>query len=98
MLPEEVFEDEYMAKFRQLVARRGLVVNFERDRARIDMGIMLNRLGTLELSGNKVWFQFKGVHTCTVSAEKLAADGHVARSLRLDDLRFWYGRPRRETA
>lgn len=93
MLPEEVFEDEYTAKFRQLVARRGLVVNFERDRARIDMGIMLNRLGTLELSGNKVWFQFKGVHTSTVSAVKLAADGYVARSLRLDDLRFWYALP-----
>ena len=59
----------------------------------VSSGIMFNRLGTLELSGNKVWFQFKGVHTSTVSAAKLAADGYVARSLRLDDLRFWYASP-----
>jgi hypothetical protein len=93
MLPEEAFEDDYTLKFKQMVVRRGLLVNFDRDRARVDLGVMLNRLGTLSLGGNKVWFQFKGVHASTVSAEKLAADGYVARSLRLDDLRFWYASP-----
>lgn len=90
MLLEEVFEDDYTLKFKQLVLRRGLLVSFERDRARVDVGMMLNRLGTLELSGAKVWFQLKGIHTSTLSAEKLIADGYASRSLRLDDLRFWY--------
>lgn len=90
MLSEEVFEDDYTLKFKQLVLRRGLLVSFDRDRARVDIGIMLTRLGSLELSGTKVWFQLKGIHASTLSAEQLAADGYVSRSLRLDDLRFWY--------
>ncbi len=72
---EEVFEDDYTLKFKQLVTRRGLLASFERDRARIDIGMMLNKLGTLELSGVKVWFQLKGIHATTVTAQKLAADG-----------------------
>lgn len=93
MLPEEVFEDEYTLKFKQLVLRRGLLVDFERDRARVDIGMMLNRLGTLELSGTKVWFQLKGIPASTLSTEKLMADGYASRSLPLGDLRFWYASP-----
>lgn len=52
--------------------------------------MMLNRLGTLELSGTKVWFQLKGIHASTLTAERLTADGYASRSLRLEDLRFWY--------
>lgn len=90
---EEVFEDEYTLKFEQLVVRRGLLARFKRDRARIDVGMMLNKLGTLELSGVKVWFQLKGIHSTTLSAETLFADGYASVKLRLDDLRFWYASP-----
>lgn len=93
LLPEELFEDEYTAKFESLVRRRGLLANFRRDRARLDVGLMLNQLGTLELSGTKVWFQLKGVHKETLSARELARAGHVAVSIRLGDLRFWYASP-----
>ncbi len=93
MLPEEMFEDDYTLRFEQLVRQRGLLAHFKRDRARIDVGIMLNKLGTLELSGVKVWFQLKGIHTRTLSAEKLTAQGYAALSIRLDDLRFWYASP-----
>jgi hypothetical protein len=91
--PEELFEDEYTATFEGLVRRRGLLANFRRDRARLDVGLMLNQLGTLELSGTKVWFQLKGVHKETVTADDLTRAGHVAISVRLDDLRFWYAAP-----
>lgn len=91
--PEEMFEDEYTAMFEGLVRRRGLLANFRRDRARIDVGLMLSQLGTLELSGRKVWFQLKGVHKETVTAGDLVRAGHVAISVRLDDLRFWYAAP-----
>jgi hypothetical protein len=90
MLAEELFEDEYTLKFKTMVTGRGLFVNFERDRARIDIGMMLNRLGTLELSGNRVWFQLKGIHASTLSAGKLKADGYASHKFPLDDLRFWY--------
>jgi hypothetical protein len=54
---------------------------------------MLNQLGTVELSGRKVWFQLKGVHKGTVSEGGLARVGHVPIRIRLDDLRFWYAAP-----
>src|SRR3954464_7214560 len=95
ILPEEVFEDDYTLKFKQLVLGRGLLIDFERDRARVDVGMMLSRLGRLELSGTKVWFQLKGIHASTLSAEQLLKDGFASRSLPLDDLRFWYAAPRR---
>jgi hypothetical protein len=93
LLPEERFEDEYTAKFEDLVRSRGLLVNFRRDRARLDVGLMLTHLGTMELSGRKVWFQLKGVHKETVTADDLARSGGVAISVRLDDVRFWYAQP-----
>lgn len=92
-LPEELFEDEYTGKFESLVRRRGLLAHFDRDRARIDVGLMLNKLGTLELSGRKVWFQLKGVHKDTVTADSLGRKGHVAIRIRIADLRFWYAAP-----
>jgi hypothetical protein len=91
--PEELFEEDYTLKFQGLVHRRGLIVTFARDRAALDMGIMLNQLGTLELSGTKVWFQLKGVHRKTITADALARTGHVPISVRLRDLRFWYAAP-----
>ena len=42
MLPEETVEDDYTLKFKQMVVRRGLLVDFDRDRARVDLGIMPN--------------------------------------------------------
>ena len=90
---DELFEDEYTAKFEGLVRRRGLLARFVRDRAALDVGLMLTQLGTLELSGTKVWFQLKGVHEETVTADDVARAGHAAISVRLRDLRFWYAAP-----
>lgn len=93
LLPEELFEDEYTDKFKGLVRRRGLIVKFRRDRARLDLGLMLTERGTVELSGRKVWFQLKGVHHSTVTEQDLARRGHVPVEIRIDDLRFWYAAP-----
>ena len=43
---EELFEDDYTAKFEGLVRGRGPLVNFRRDRARLDVGLMLSQHGT----------------------------------------------------
>lgn len=93
LLAEERFEEDYTAKFENLVRPRGLLIDFRRDRAALDVGIMLTELGTLELSGTKVWFQLKGVHKEKVSDADLTRTGHVAISVRLDHLRFWYAAP-----
>jgi hypothetical protein len=90
---QEEFEDDYTREFTKLVRGRGLLVKTVRDRAALDIGIMLTHRGTLELSGVKVWFQLKGVHAETITAADLARVGHVAISVRLDHLRFWYAAP-----
>ena len=43
---EELFEDDYTAKFEGLVRGRGPLGNFRRDRARLDVGLMLSQHGT----------------------------------------------------
>jgi len=93
LLPEELFEDNYTAKFKNLVRRRGLFVRFPRDRARLDLGLMLTHLGSLELSGTKVWFQLKGIHRETIGRDDLREADYVAIKVRLADLRFWYAAP-----
>lgn len=90
---EELFEDAYTRTFEGLVHCRGLLVKTDRDRAALDRGIMLTQRGTLELSGTKVWFQLKGVHKETVTADDVARTGRVAIPVRLDHLRFWYAAP-----
>lgn len=77
LLPEELFEDDYTSKFEGLVRRRGLLVSFARDRARLDVGLMLTKLGTVELGGRKVWFQLKGVHTEKITADDISRMSHA---------------------
>ena len=91
--PEEEFEDEYRARFESFIRGRGLLIEFRRDRAALDLGVMLTSEGTLELSGVKVWFQLKGAHASTLSAEQLRARGTAPVSVRVKDLRFWYASP-----
>jgi hypothetical protein len=89
----EVERFEVVSQGRADAISVGLLVNFRRDRARLDVGLMLSQLGTVELSGRKVWFQLKGVHAETVSESDLERLGHVAIRVRLDDVRFWYAAP-----
>lgn len=90
---EESFEDDYRRRFEALIRDRGLLIEFRRDRAALDVAVMLTREGSLELSGVKVWFQLKGVHAATLSAEQLCSKGHAAVRVSLDHLRFWYAAP-----
>ena len=64
--PEDGFEDEYEAEFRRLAARRGIIVEYRRDRAAIDLGLHLSVGGAV--TDTRVWFQFKGIHAQTLRA------------------------------
>ena len=93
LLPEEEFEDFYTAKFDALLRGRGLKVQYTRDRAATDVGVMWKKPDSLELTGVRVWFQLKGKHAETTPAEKAQKDGYAPIKIDVEHLRFWYAAP-----
>lgn len=91
--PEEIFEDEYTDLFVSRFRQRGVRVKYERDRAARDIGIHLTAPGSLDLSDVRVWFQLKGLHSETFSADRLAQAASVPVSLDVDDIKKWYAAP-----
>jgi hypothetical protein len=67
--PQDDFEDRYTAKLRELLAGHGVIVQYDRDRAALDLGVHLAKTddaGAKRLTTTKVWFQLKGVHSTTL--------------------------------
>jgi hypothetical protein len=94
----DVFETEYTAKFEALLARRGLFINYRKDRAAADLGLHLfapgRSTGPEVLSLVKVWFQLKGKTREALPAEQLAAMESVpVPGLNVDTVRFWTASP-----
>jgi hypothetical protein len=93
MNPEEVFEDLYTDAFKRRFRTRGVVVEYDRDRAARDMGIHLAAPGSLELSDVRVWFQLKGIHRERYDASALHAMDSVPVELAVEDVQKWYAAP-----
>ena len=89
--PEDGFEDEYEGEFRTLAARRGVVIEYRRDRAAIDLGLHLSVGGVV--TDTRIWFQFKGIHTQTLGLEEFQKASDVALDLDIEHLRQWYRSP-----
>lgn len=86
--PQDDFEDLYTAKFRVAASQHGVVIKYERDRAAIDLGLHLTADQTM--SDGRVWFQLKGVHAETLSAEAFASRDSVRVHLEIEHVRAWY--------
>jgi hypothetical protein len=97
-------ENRYAAKFDAILSERGLVVEYRRDRAGIDTGLHLfargNKLSPKGWAGpywhpmaSRVWFQLKGVHASTMSAEDFSKADHVAVSVDIEHLKYWFAAP-----
>lgn len=73
----DAFELAYMAKLRALLARHGVPLEYAMDRAAIDTGLHLFAEGPtgLDTSQVRVWFQAKGTHASTFSADNFHARG-----------------------
>lgn len=91
-IPEEDFEDDYVLRLKQLMVGRGIVLKYERDRGAIDLGIRLNFPASKMVSPTQVWFQLKGLHSTTHSAEKFVEKGAYA-DVEIAHLREWYDAP-----
>lgn len=97
-------ENRYMPKFEALASQRGLVVEYRRDRAGIDTGVHLFEEGCKTTPkgadhpywrpmASRVWFQLKGLHEATLSAEQFAESDKVAVSVGVEHLKFWFAAP-----
>lgn len=97
-------EERYMAKFSSLVAGRGVIIDYRKDRFGVDTGLQFYVEGTKPDNKGKerkyfhatpvrVWFQFKGIQVDTLSADDFAAKGAVAVQVEIEHLKFWYASP-----
>lgn len=97
-------ENRYMPRFETLLSESGVVVEYRRDRAGIDTGLHLfareektTKQGEVgpywrALAG-RVWFQLKGLHASTMSADKFHGAEHVTVKVGVEHLKFWFAAP-----
>jgi Domain of unknown function (DUF4365) len=92
------FEQVYTAKFKALLASRGLFINYESDRAGIDLGLHLfrptMRRAPTRPSLIKVWFQLKGHTQEAFPGSRLANMPLVpCPGLSVETIQFWLASP-----
>lgn len=87
------FEREYMAKFKALAAPYCEFVNYEHDRAGLDLGMHLLEAPRGSLGQTRVWAQFKGILRSTLSQDSFEQEQTVPQDLRINQLRYWYALP-----
>src|SRR4051812_3984534 len=95
---EDEFEGRYTEKFRGLLRDSGEFVQYERDRASIDIGVHLTTSMTAtsthrRVSHTRIWFQLKGVRHQTLSSDEYTHSDSVDVPVRLDHLKFWFASP-----
>jgi hypothetical protein len=97
-------EERYKAKFASLVAGRGVIIEYKKDRFGVDSGLHFYVEGKkADSKGNerkyfhatsvRVWFQFKGIQEGTLSAEDFAGRDSVGVQVEIGHLKFWYASP-----
>ena len=99
MLPvgkTDVFERQYMEKFRVFASHFGEFVKYERDRGARDIGLHLThqlKSGQERMSSALCWFQMKGLMPETLSAEEFKGQDTISISLEVKHLKYWYLQP-----
>ncbi|WP_157973750.1 DUF4365 domain-containing protein [Desertihabitans aurantiacus] len=97
-------ENRYLSEFEALLSRSGVVIGYRHDRAGIDTGLHLFARGEKPTRAgegrpywralaSRVWFQLKGVHATTTSAAEFANTDHVAVTVKVEHLKFWFAAP-----
>ena len=92
---EDEFERIYTAKFRALASKFGLFVEYDQDRAAIDIGLHLTEPNETEpsISHTRIWFQLKGIHKKTLSLNDYQGAEDIPVPVSLDHLKFWFASP-----
>src|SRR2546422_7933909 len=93
---QDVFERNYMAKFKQFASQFGEFVFYERDRAARDIGLQFTRKlqsGNEAVTSTLCWFQLKGITKRKYSLNNLAKMKEIKYRLSVTHLVFWYAQP-----
>ncbi len=86
------FETRYVNLFRSRATEYGLFVEYEKDRAAIDIGMNFTQPasdGTKVVLPEIAWFQLKGITAAKLSAEQAKKDKRVSVTLETRHLEFW---------
>lgn len=90
----DVFEDTYRGILKARLAPHGLVIEYDKDRAKLDMGLHLYErplASNPHVSNVRIWFQLKGLHSSTLSKADLAEATDVpVGDLELETVKYWY--------
>lgn len=97
-------ENRYTPRFEALLSESGVVVEYRRDRAGIDTGLHLfarEEKSTKQgeerpywrALASRVWFQLKGVHASTMSADEFYEADRVSVRVGAEHLKFWFAAP-----
>lgn len=93
----DVFEDSYRGILKARLAPHGLVIEYNKDRAKLDIGLHLYEHPPApdpQVSNVRVWFQLKGIRTSTLSTGDLAGVTDVpVGGLEIDTVKYWYAAP-----
>ena len=92
----DAFERIYVGKFRELAAKHGEFVTYERDRAARDIGVHITEplaSGKQRVSSALCWFQLKGKKASTLSADEIQKLDAVSIRLETKHLKFWFLQP-----
>ena len=92
------FERNYMQEFRQLTSKFGEFIQYDYDRAGVDLGLHLTEPTTQPkvaetVSNIKIWFQLKGILSTTLTIEEFNKSTEVTRQLNIEHIKFWYASP-----
>lgn len=92
---EDEFEGVYREKFRVLAREFGEFVQYERDRAAVDIGLHLTTKSAAQrrVSHTRIWFQLKGIHKETLPPDDYDRARDIGVSVSLNHLKFWFASP-----
>jgi hypothetical protein len=94
----DYFERNYMQEFRKLTSKFGEFIQYDYDRAGVDLGLHLTEPTTQPkvaetVSNIKIWFQLKGILSTTLTIEEFNKSTEVTRQLNIEHIKFWYASP-----
>ncbi len=105
MSDHDQFENRYMARFEALLSEHGLVVQYRHDRVGIDTGLHMFAPDITPATSptssspywyplaSRVWFQLKGKHASTLTAQAFATESRVSVAVDVDHLKYWFAAP-----
>lgn len=92
---EDDFEDRYTAKFKTVLSGEGLFIQYDRDRAALDVGLHLTDpvAEQRRVSQARIWFQLEGIHATTLSSDTYACERFGRLPISLEQLKLWFASP-----